>query len=228
LIQWYLNGKLSGDAKALVEEYPELVERIELTRQARQARESIPWSQTYLQHKEVMQALGRWDKMKNDHVNIPDVFKKTSDIREERAVAMRRERLLRETVFDTSCQEFHDFYSGQLGYDFRTDWDQNKNREDIPWSEKYEQHKEAMVNKRRRVRVENENGNRPDVFHTGKDGIPEEKRAAKRRGTLLAKKDFDAACQEFHDLLEGFGIRFEDVLAEEQDKQEEQEKEERG
>lgn len=67
-----------------------------------------------------MQRQGKWTDGENG--NKPDVFELTSGIGIEQTVVMRHYTLLRTKTFDEACQEFHDFYFKELGYDFRKDW----------------------------------------------------------------------------------------------------------
>lgn len=86
-------------------------------------RNNKPWIERYKAHKETLQGVGRWNRMESAHVR-PRVFRKRNCIPEEKAMSHRLSNLLhRKRFFDASCQEFHDFYWAELGYDFRQDWE---------------------------------------------------------------------------------------------------------
>ena len=85
-------------------------------------RTNKPWIQRYKAHKEALQAVGRWKRVETQQ--RPRVFRKRSSIPEEKAMGHRLSNLMyRKRFFDASCQEFHDFYVAELGYDFRKDWE---------------------------------------------------------------------------------------------------------
>ncbi|KAI8102549.1 hypothetical protein M9435_006147 [Picochlorum sp. BPE23] len=93
-------------------------------------RSNKPWIERYKAHKKAIQAVGRWNRMENTDGSRPRVFGKRSRIPEEKAMSHRLSNLLhRKRFFDASCQEFHDFYWAELGYDFQQDWERtNKGR----------------------------------------------------------------------------------------------------
>lgn len=173
----------------------------EQNRANRQTEENIDWLEMFKKHKQAMVIANKWNRAVNENGNKPEVFNQRSKIPEEKTLGQRRNKLMtKKKIFDDDCQDFHDFYFRELGYDFQTDWEQNKatknERKRIPWSEKFKKHKEVMIEERRWIR--SANGNKPDVFRS-RSGIQEEEAAARRITKLRGKTTFDSDCQEFHD-----------------------------
>ncbi|WPT12930.1 hypothetical protein PSENEW3_00002771 [Picochlorum sp. SENEW3] len=105
---------------------------------------NLPWPLKYREHMERMEKLGKWpSKRANTDGSRPPIFSRASKDPMEQIMSTRLYNLLRSEVFDTYCQEFHEFYMKNTGYDFKKEWErahESKYYNKLSWSEKYGEH----------------------------------------------------------------------------------------
>ena len=105
---------------------------------------NLPWPLKYKEHMERMEKLGKWPpKQYEMDGSKPPIFSRTSKDPMEQIMYSRLYNLLRSEVYDTYCQEFHDFYMKKTGFDFRKEWErahESKYYNKLSWPEKYNEH----------------------------------------------------------------------------------------
>lgn len=105
---------------------------------------NLPWPLKYKEHMQRMEKLGKWpSKGCNMDGSRPPIFSRASKDPMEQIMSTRLYNLLRSEVFDTYCQEFHEFYMKKTGYDFRKEWErthESKYYNKLSWAEKYGEH----------------------------------------------------------------------------------------